>query len=649
MPSPLLIIRRVVVDGNLSLDLTFDRGLNIVQAVPTNDDLKSTHKCGKTSLVELIQHGLGRRQASKKEFHFAPIIDEIKTLWLEIEANGEIITIERSLREITARVRIREGEYVRGIEAIPSELVSVEDLSSVLLRALDIPEVSVKTFAGELFPLTFPTLMRAFVLHQEDSFGAILDKMQPDQRRADVIGFLTKITPVERFTIEDQLAKAQQEVQTVENYFRSVQEFLQQNGVPTLLEANSRVTKAREELAIATEQQRNLQMRIREDALKKESEKQPGRIDDLHTQLFAVKAQVRATEQHLIGLRKEEERLSEVLHSLEDDRKKAQRLRSSNTILSSVEFAICPRCLLEITDEMRLREQHARRSLCNRPMRTTSDAPPRATPKLDDIDMQINEAKSVLKDVRKEIEGVQRELSQFQGKEQEIGQIINKESQVYVSPAVDSLLARAHEVAQREADLAKAQSLLDQAQALEAIREQLNGLKQEQARLEDLLKESRKPNRQRLNEFRQIYERVLMDIDFPGFRDCSIDPQTFMPYINGDLYIHYGSALKGLATVAYHFAMLELARTQETFFPRMLVIDSPAVGDLNDESHDKLLRYFAKLAKKTESDEIDKDGSQLAEPDWQIILTTRRLVPELTNYVLMNISHPHHMLLGNKP
>src|SRR5262249_55828930 len=133
------------------------------------------------------------------------------------------------------------------------------------------------------------------------------------------------------------------------------------------------------------------------------------------------------TEQHLIGLRKEEERLSEVLHSLEDDRKKAQRLRSSNTILSSVEFAICPRCLLEITDEMRLREQHARRSLCNRPMRTTSDAPPRATPKLDDIDMQINEAKSVLKDVRKEIEGVQRELSQFQGKEQEIGQIINKE------------------------------------------------------------------------------------------------------------------------------------------------------------------------------------------------------------------------------
>jgi hypothetical protein len=52
---------------------------------------------------------------------------------------------------------------------------------------LGIPSVSVKTAQGDLVPLSFPTLMRAFVLHQEDSFGAILDKMLPEQRRADVI------------------------------------------------------------------------------------------------------------------------------------------------------------------------------------------------------------------------------------------------------------------------------------------------------------------------------------------------------------------------------------------------------------------------------------------------------------------------------
>ena len=56
MASPSLVIRRVVVAGNLSCDLKFERGLNIIQAVATHGDVKSTHKSGKTSLVELIQH-----------------------------------------------------------------------------------------------------------------------------------------------------------------------------------------------------------------------------------------------------------------------------------------------------------------------------------------------------------------------------------------------------------------------------------------------------------------------------------------------------------------------------------------------------------------------------------------------------------------
>lgn len=73
--------------------------------------------------------------------------------------------------------------------------------------------------------------------------------------------------------------------------------------------------------------------------------------------------------------------------------------------------------------------------------------------------------------------------------------------------------------------------------------------------------------------------------------------------------MHLGAALRALATVAYHLALLQLSRADDTYFPRMLIIDSPAAGDLNEESHDKLLRYFARLA--TESGE---------EPDWQIIL-----------------------------
>lgn len=641
MTSPSLAIRRVVVEGDLSMDLKFDRGLNILQAIPTGDDPKSTHKTGKTGLVELIQHGLGKSQESKAKFHFAPIIDEIKTLWLEVEANDETFTVERSLQELGARVRVREGPYVRGTEAAPAELIHVDEMSDMFLSVLGIPKVAVKTAKGDSIPLTFPTLMRAFVLHQEDSFGGILDKMIPEQRRTNVIGFLSGITPLERFAIEDQLAEVQREAQETENYFRSVQTFLQKHDVPTLIEAAARVRKAEEALGAAVEAQRGIQEEMRR-AVPQKTDQQTGRIESLRRQLLALNDDAAQIEHSFIGLEQEESRLSELLASLNNDRRKAQRLLASSTILSSVEFTICPRCLLDITNEMHQREQHARCTLCNRPLRTTSDMPPRAAPRTEDIDLQIQETEAVLKDVKREVEDSRRRLQALRNSEATLSQTLDRESRSYVSPAVDNLLGRAHDVAQREADLAKATYLYSQAEALEAIREKLNDLKRQQAELEDKLRETRRPNRRRLNELRGIYEKILLDIDFPNFRECSIDSLTLMPTINGNLYIHMGAALRGLATVAYHLALLELARSKNTFFPKMLVIDSPAVGDLNDESHDKLLRYLASL--QTEGLPSDLPA-EMSEPDWQIILTTRRMVPELEPYVREKVSRPDSLLL----
>lgn len=644
MTSPLLVIRRVVVEGDLYCDLRFERGLNIVRAIQTGDDPKSTNRCGKTSLVELIQHGLGRHQKSKATFHFAPILDQLRTLWLEIEVNDDILTIERSLQEINARVRVREGPYVPGMENAPAELVSVDDLSPLLLRALGIPDVSVKTAEGELVALSFPLLMRAFILHQEDSFGAILDKVIPDQRRADIIGFLSGITPAERFTIEDRLSQVQLETQKLESYHVSVQAFLLENNVPTLIEAESGVRKADEALQAAREAQRVVQHDIRESA-SDQVLAQSGGLDRLRRQLLSIQEDVARVDRRRMGLRQEEERLTEVLASLRVDRQKARRLRVSSTILSSVEFGICPRCLLEITPEMRLREQYARCSLCNRPLRTTSDTLPRATPKTADVDLQIEETEKILADVRREKEVVESKLDQLRGQESEIGQTLDLECQAYVSPAVDRLLGRAHEVAQREADLAHAKALLGQARALAAIKERLDQLKQEQSELADHLREARKPYKARLNALRESYEHILMAVDFPDLRSCKIDSQSLMPYINGSLYTHTGTALKGLATVSYHLALLELARKEKTCFPRMLVIDSPAVGDLNIQSHDKLLHYLATLQSDKESSGSDHviEGS-----DWQIILTTRRLIPELEPYVMEEISAPDRMLLRRR-
>jgi hypothetical protein len=642
MSSPLLLIRRVVVKGDLSCDLRLDRGLNIVQAVPSNGDPKSTNRSGKTALIELIQHGLGKTHDSIAKWHFGSIINKLQTLWLEIEVNGEIFTIERSLRAINAAAAIRNGPYTSGVEKLPAELVSIEGMSSFLLHLLQIPEVSVKLAKGGLTPLSFRLLTRAFILHQQDSFGGILDKVIPEQRKADVIGFLSGITSLERFSIETLLSEVEVDLRELDTYFQSVHRFLAEKGIPTFNDALSQVKNAQRDLSYAQKTQSDIQQEIGQQATDGfHRRKVIGRIESLRSQLFGLKEEIEEVERNFIGLLQEEVRLQEVLASLKSDRRKSQRLRVSNVILNSVDFSICPRCLQDITAEMMMREQYARCNLCNRPLTVTSDALPRSMPRIEDIDLQIEEAEIVLKDIIREKEILQHRLEEIRVSEAEIGSILDRESQMYISPSVDRLLGQSHEVAQKEADLARAKELLSQARALVDIGDNLDQLRMKQASLDKELSKHRKPNKERLEKLRQIYADILKTVDFPNFRNCSIDTQKLLPNINNNLYSSQGAALTALATVCYHLALFELARVEDTFFPLMLVIDSPAAGDMNEESEDNLQHYLALL--QTVAEQRYKENDEL--PNWQIILTTRRLISELDPYVNYKVSQPNQMLL----
>jgi hypothetical protein len=81
---------------------------------------------------------------------------------------------------------------------------------------------------------------------------------------------------------------------------------------------------------------------------------------------------------------------------------------------------------------------------------------------------------------------------------------------------------------------------------------------------------------------------------------------------------------------------VELARREETFFPLLLVIDSPNVHDMNKLTEDNLLHYLVKLA--TENDDNRSK-------DWQIILTTRQVAEELDPFVKVRISKSDNQML----
>lgn len=631
MSSPKLFIRRVVVTGVYSYDQPFFPGLNIIHAIQTGDDPRSTNRCGKTSFVELVQHGLGKPQASKEKFHFAPILDKLKTLWLEIETSGGIYTLERSLQNVFSAIRLHQGPFVYGMDSEPAEVIRLDDASHALLALVGIPEVSVNTRQGDSTPLSFPLLMRAFILHQEDSFGEILFKVQPESRKADIIGFLTGITPLERFPLEEQIAEITQKLQPLENYLNQVTKFLLENNVPSLIEAKLQVERAQQELESAKEEQRSIQRDI---AQQQQNDKQ-GHIDVLRHELLGIKSSLFEVESTYIGLQQEATRLTELIASLHNDQTKSKHLQASTVLLSNVEFTVCPRCLQEITFEMRQREQGGRCSLCSRPFVLTSDAPPKRVLKSEDIDVQLADAERVMKAVEKSLRGYERQLEQLHGNETEVAHELDAQVSAYVSPSVDRVIAQSNAVAERQANLTRALHLLEQAQALEDIQAQVNDLRSRLAELQDELALAGKARKQKREALRQEYAKILRAVDFPNFVDVSIDSQTLMPHLNDELYVHQGTALKGLATVCYHLALLALARSQETFFPKMLVIDSPNTGDLNEDNYTKLLKYIASLS----------DTPDDSKTDWQIILTTRYLPSELERFVRDRISNPNMLLL----
>ena len=632
MPSPRLTIRRLVVDGALGIDLPLEPGVNVIFAEPSKSDARLTNKAGKTALVELIQHGLGRRQGTKRQFHFAPIMEELDRLWLSVETNERPLTVQRSLRELAARVEVYEEPFSAGLRDQAGDLVGVEDLSTLLLQRLEIPELAAKTAKGDLDPLTFPLLMRAFVLHQNHSFSAILDKVQPESRRTDLLGLVSGIIPPDYFRNEEELAALQTQMQDLENRYREVSRFLRANDVPSLDEAERRLEAAEEALRSAEAVRQEIQAGIR--AKRRSKSSIPGRLATLRDQLTATQTKIRDSQSELAARTQERKRIAELVGSLESDLRRLKRVQSSVRILSTVDFEICPRCTQAITEDMIKREEYGHCKLCNRQLRMSSDAPPRLVPKAPDIEMQIEEARTVAAGVESEIQQLSASLATLEATADELHASIEAETRVFVSRSVDQLVAAANSVAEKSAEVELARSFVRQAAALQRLLAAYQESRDQYQDFELALEQHRGTSKARLDKLRALFADTLEGVEYPGLQSSSIEGRSLLPLINGHYYYHSGAALTGLAVVAYHIALLRLSLAEETYYPRLLVIDSPAVGDLNEANHESILNYLARFHAAALE---EADGDVEAIP-WQIILTTRRMTPLLRPLIALSIS-----------
>lgn len=496
-----------------------------------------------------------------------------------------------------------------------------------------------------MWPLTFPTLMRAFVLHQDDSFGEVLDKVDPVGRRGDILGLLSGARLPAVYALEVVKGRATSHANKLEQSYQAVAAFLAGEGVSSLVVAQDKVRLAELELNVAVEARQLEQARLREGNANNGAEHPiSGYTDSIRQMLLGLQDRRSEAEREVIGYQQEAARLRQLLASLEADSTKARRLQVSGVVLSSFAFDVCPRCTQEVTADMRALERWQRCSLCSRPLIVNSDAVPRTAPASVDIAQQLDEAQGLLVEAEADAAKADGELAALRRQEHELSASLDAETAAYVSPAMDRLLALSQRVSEAEARLADARRLLRRAEVLTSLYDDMIAASEAALKSDAALTSAQRDATIRLDQLETLYLETLRDLEFPDISRVEIDPLTLLPCLDGALYVHRGAALRGLAIVAYHLAVLRLSLSQATFFPRLLVIDSPAVGDLNPESHDRLLRYIAEIAGGAWSDRRPPI------PSWQIILTTRRMVTELRPYVRMRIkAAPGEMLLRPRP
>ena len=622
-----LFVRRVIVTGALSCDVSFQKGLNVIESELEGATPTASNQAGKTALVELIRYGLGRPIKSKARFHFASIAGEIDTLFLEVDLGDETYVVERSLQQTSAAVVVRRGEYGTGLVSTGGSTLSVDELSEWLLARLGIPRVSVKTDAGDLAPLSFPVLSRAFLLHQEYSFGAILQRVLPEKRKGDIVGFLTGITPDRRHAVEVELAEAQRAYEQERGDLDSISRYLTARGVPTAFEAQALVDARRAALDAAYAAEAAVHASIRADA--NAAANVQGRVEGVRDRLLMLKEERGAVELDLAGRREEWDRLRSLENSLLQDLGRIDRLQSSSVLLSSVAFSSCPRCLQEVTPEMEARESHGHCALCARTMGATSDDVPVQSPRSTDVDAQLTEVREILASVDAEVGASERRLASMGSAEVELAVELDRAVRQFVSPSVDRLVEASRVIADRERELDRTETLAEQADGLNGRRAEVDRLREAMDALDAERRAVSKPREGRLSLFEQELDRVLKGIEFYQYEKSKIERSSLMPLVNGIAYESFGLAYKGLIAVSYYLAMWHLAREAPAYMPRMLVIDSPAVGDLNEVSYQKLLEYIAGLQNP------DDDPESL---DWQLILTTRRTVPALDPFVMLSLS-----------
>jgi hypothetical protein len=554
----------------------------------------------RTVILRLIRYALGGN-ANRIDEEDMRKSENVK---VRFEANHTLIDITRSCRDMNERVVVNEIDR-RSLTT--SDTISVDRLSRYLIDKLNLPVVHMsRTRKGQAVevPLSFKDLMRAMFVDRDVSYTDILGGL-PDSNRDEVIKVMLGLTTREIAEAENRLRLLETEKRQLEQRISTIRDFLKHLNVPTLEEIELAKREVASRISELDEGERSYRQQVLNTASEASTSQGESLYEKHREELIAGRRELDELKRELLNLTHYQIEKADLRAQLEAEVNRLNRSLSSQFVISTFTFSLCPRCQQPIDEEMRERENVGECMLCARPFNTQPQDSKTWEKVLRDTRQTIKEVDELLQHYTERAEQLRLEIPRLENRLQRVAQQLQRETEMYISPLVEQIRLGTAERTQLERELSQLE--YQEQQRGYAIQLEEEELPLEEKRLEGLnwelerLRQTLGSESERYNAFLTHFRRFLRNVNLDRrFEDATWAMGTDLPYINGQpIKKAFTGPDLAVAVLAFHYALLAMSvapPTVVTNHPKLLIIDEPEQQKMGKERYQQVMNLFGNLA-----------------------------------------------------
>lgn len=573
--SSVFLQQLTIVSPARKYNATFKKGLNIISGPIFT---------GKSSILKLIDYCFGAK--SPPDF---PELSHCTSVFLECQASGELITLSRSLKNISQDVdlfysSITEvlNENLTGEKLCYKTTAGKESVNSFLLKKLGLWDSLIR-----ISPTQSNSNTQAF------SFRDLIKTIYIDQNRISSETAFFENDPIKNIklvqTLEimlglsddrkailgSQLKQTEEEIKTLSSELEITKKFLNQSKIPKIAALEEQIENCDAEKTKIRTEISNLR-----DGTKLalgENIKLVEKRNEIASEISHAKARSNEANRSL-------KNLSRLRVQYDREHKQLEFLKESNNVLGLVPVSICPSCFQKIE----LKNNHGECGLCCRKLPDTDGNIY--------VDSRLKSLKRRIRDLEKFVEDIENELNfienEVESKNIELGKVdkdIKRISESYVLPetkeavalevrlaSIDEKIVKLHEWKsyrlRAQGEGSRLPALRDKA---DEIKEQIEALPYESDTRENIL-----------TDIQNRFKNILKSLSFPEHQTATLT-EKFIPELRGQTYSKLSSAgAISLVVSSFFLSILDRSMEKATNYPDLLMIDSP-LNQLGRDQKDK--------------------------------------------------------------